>query len=195
MCRDRPEDHLHEDEERHDPDVLRRGAHRGRRLHTTQRIRGGQDAYLVFLRLSIVVDEDTDAGQQHQHAEARPEVERRGSDIADRGVVRPVVGIADIRTWAVGDADPRSPSEEGAHLLHLAGIFDALSAQGVGRAELDELRRIVAEEELRVVGTQLVGDLSTQRRVRDDARRFVEGVLTHLLTQEDLILSLLSGRE
>ena len=96
--------------------------------------------------------------------------------------MRPVVRIANICTWSIGDTDPRSPSKEGTHLLHLTRIFDALSTQSIGRTELDKLGRRVAEEELSIVGSELVSDFSTERRVRNDTRRLIEGILTNLLT-------------
>ena len=130
--RDRSEDHLHEDQDRDDPDVLRRSTHRGRRLHPSERIGGRQYSWLVLLGLSIVVDQDPDAEEEHQYAEARPEVERSRSDIADRRVVRPIVRIAHIRPRAIRHTYPRSPGEEGAHLCHLVRVFQTLLSQSVG---------------------------------------------------------------
>ena len=70
-----------------------------------------------------------EAAEQRDEAERAPEVGRRARPVADRRLVRPVVGVGVVLPGPVRDRRPRRPGEVRGEVVELARVADVLRGQ------------------------------------------------------------------
>lgn len=98
------------------------------------KIRCGQDLVSSFVEwlwvnsanLSVDVQDTADTEEENNDGQKTPEHHGGGGQIASFGVMRPVVGVAVVFTWAVGSGYPSSPIQEGSEFL-LIFLVDVVS--------------------------------------------------------------------
>ncbi len=111
--RDDAQQHLHENQCGNDPKIFERGLLRRRGLPTAQRIDVGRhQRFFIFLSRRIPPDHCGDARQQHDDADAGPNHGFARGPVSDQRFVRPIVCVADVIVWPIGDGGPRGPKEE-----------------------------------------------------------------------------------
>ncbi len=88
--------------------------------------------HLFIALLGVIQSQQADAGEENDHAKARPDNQITGWPVANQFIRRPVVRIGDIIIGPEGDTRPGCPEEEGVHLLHSGDIFDGVDRDSIG---------------------------------------------------------------
>ncbi len=168
-----PQEHL-EDEQGHDQEqVLAECALRGREREAGQRVaRGGlRQGLFVIAQEGPAPHQEADAREQDHDAGDRPHDVLATGLVADQRLVRPVVGVGDVRAGALRRGGPGGPEEEMRHGLAPLGAGQCVLLHGEALAALAQGGRI--GEELIVVSRRLrdglraaVADLQRAVRVR-----------------------------
>ena len=167
---------LHQEERSHHQQVLAQRLLRRRQLDQRQRV-GGRRLHLDVLLVGEErphPDDEAHAEDQHHHRGNRPDDVFRRRFVADQRLVRPVVGVGDIRARTVGAGSPGGPEVEGVHLATRFRVGQRVFLHGVLLAQRVH-RRIVAEQLVVVRGHGLDGTDAVVRQ-RDLAVFRVVGI-------------------